>query len=248
MNVYWLEQSTADVPKDNDWLSENETASLRRMSFSKRSDEWRLGRWTAKRALSAFLNMSADPLTFCKMDIRPAPSGAPEIFFDTQPVAATVSLSHRGGLAACALTISGAEMGCDVEVAEPRSEAFVADYFTAEEQALIARVSATDRDRLLALIWSAKESALKALREGLRLDTRRVVVSLFEASCDAKIWSRMLVRYTGEHRSDARVFHGWWRLAGNVLRTMVAAPPPDSPGRLAVPEYCLEGISSVCAQ
>jgi phosphopantetheinyl transferase len=30
---------------------------------------------------------------------------------------------------------------------------------------------------LLALLWSAKESALKLLREGLRLDTRHVVVS-----------------------------------------------------------------------
>ena len=49
---------------------------------------------------------------------------------------------------------------------EPRSDAFVADYFTIEEQALVARASAADRDRILALLWSGKESALKALREG----------------------------------------------------------------------------------
>lgn len=247
MNVHWLEQATADVPEEDDWLSENETASLHRLRFAKRSVEWRLGRWTAKRALSAFLNVSADPLTFRKMDIRPATSGAPEIFFHDQPAAATISLSHRNGLAVCAVALYGTEMGCDVEVAEPRSDAFVADYFTVEEQALIARASKADRDRLVALLWSAKESALKALREGLRLDTRCVAVSLLEAACEPTSWSRMLVRYTGEHRSDARAFHGWWRLSGNVLRTVVAAPPPDSPVLLAVPEYCLEGISSVCA-
>jgi len=33
------------------------------------------------------------------------------------------------------------EIGCDLEVVEPRSDAFVADYFTSEEQALIARAS-----------------------------------------------------------------------------------------------------------
>ena len=71
---------------------------------------------------------------------------------------------------------SGAELGCDLEIVEPRSDAFIADYFTAEEQALIERTSAADRSLLLALLWSAKESALKALRAGLRLDTRSVIV------------------------------------------------------------------------
>ncbi len=40
---------------------------------------------------------------------------------------------------------SGVELGCDLEVIEPRSEAFLSDYFTAEEQALVARAHATDR-------------------------------------------------------------------------------------------------------
>ncbi len=52
------------------------------------------------------------------------------------------------------------------------SDAFVADYFAPEEQTLIAHSSPADRELMLALLWSAKESALKALREGLRLDTR----------------------------------------------------------------------------
>jgi 4'-phosphopantetheinyl transferase len=55
---------------------------------------------------------------------------------------------------------------------EARSPAFVEDYFSADEQALIADISLPERSLLLALLWSAKESALKALRVGLRLDTR----------------------------------------------------------------------------
>ena len=172
MNVYWLEQGEADVPAENDWLSVDEAVCVKGMHFSKRRSEWLLGRWTAKRALSVFLNVPAHPVVFKKMDIRPAASGAPEAFFDEQPAAVTISLSHRAGIAACAVAMSGVEMGCDLEIVEPRSDAFVADYFTVEEQALVARASAADRDRLLALLWSAKESALKALHAGLRLDTR----------------------------------------------------------------------------
>ena len=241
MNVYWLEQSEADVPPENDWLCANETVCLRGLRFAKRRADWRLGRWTAKLALSVCLDVPADPQVFRKMEIRPEPSGAPAAFFADQPAPVTISLSHRTGMAACAVAMSGADMGCDLELVEPRSNAFVADYFTFEEQALVARASAADRARLLALLWSAKESALKALREGLRLDTRCVVVRPFAASCDLNGWSRMLVRCTGD-----RVFHGWWHLADNILRTVVAAPPPDSPIALAVPAHVFDG-ASCCA-
>ena len=176
MNVYWLEQTEADVPAENDWLSAMETVCLNSMRFAKRRNDWRLGRWTAKCALSLTLNVPAHVQALKKIEIRPAPSGAPEVFFDNQPAAVTISLSHRSGIAACAVAISGVEIGCDLEIVEPRSDAFVADYFTIEEQALVARASAADRDRILALLWSGKESALKALRAGLRLDTRSVIV------------------------------------------------------------------------
>ena len=52
----------------------------------------------------------------------------------------TISLSHRSGAAICAVAPAGVDLGCDLEVIEPRSEAFVADYFTVDEQALVAQV------------------------------------------------------------------------------------------------------------
>jgi len=241
MNVYWLEQSEKDVPTENDWLSTNEIVCLRGLRVDKRRADWRLGRWTAKLALSACLDVPAHPQVFRKMEIRPEPSGAPTAFLADQPAAVTISLSHRAGIAACAVAMCYADMGCDIELVEPRSEAFVADYFTFEEQALVARTFAADRARLLALLWSAKESALKALREGLRLDTRDLVVRPFSESSDRNGWSRMLVCCSG-----GRDFHGWWQLTNNVLRTMVAAPPPDSPISLTVPAHCFESASQ-CA-
>jgi 4'-phosphopantetheinyl transferase len=133
-----------------------------------------------------------------------------------------------------------------VELVEPRSLAFVADYFTAKEQVRVARESTKNRDRLVTLLWSAKESTLKALRAGLRLDTRSVIVNPFPASYDFNGWSRLLVRYSGEPSAESRVFHGWWQLADNIVRTVVAAPPPDSPIPLTIPAHVFEG-ASCCA-
>lgn len=246
MNVYWLEQTEADVPAENDWLSASEAVCLQSKRFAKRRADWRLGRWTAKQALSTILDVPAHPQIFRKMEIRPAPSGAPEAFFDNQPAAVTISLSHRDGIAACAVVKSQVEMGCDLEIVEPHSDAFIADYFALEEQALVARASAADRDRLIALFWSAKESALKALRAGLRLDTRSVVVNPFEVSCDLNGWSRLLVGYTGERGAGGQVFHGWWQYEDHIVRTVVAAPPPDSPVLLAIPAHFFDS-ASCCA-
>jgi 4'-phosphopantetheinyl transferase len=238
MNVYWLEQTEADVSRENNWLSANEAACLNGMRFAKRRADWRLGRWTAKRALSVCWDVPANPEVFKKMDIRPAHSGAPEVFFAEQAAAVTISLTHRDGVAACAVAMSGVEMGCDLEMVEPRSDAFVADYFTIEEQALVARSSLTDRPRLLALLWSAKESALKALHEGLRLDTRCVMVNPFATSFDLNGWSPLQVRYTGN-----KVFHGWWQNTDHILRTVVAAQPLDPPIPLNIPAHFFDSVS-----
>ena len=115
-------------------------------------------------------------------------------------------------------------LGCDLEVVEPRSGAFATDYFTAEEQELLAQASAADRFQLLALIWSAKESVLKALRVGLRLDTRCVAVDPFVGQVSGgSAWRPLRANHNGT------VLHGWWRQTGNLVRTMVASPAPAAP-------------------
>jgi 4'-phosphopantetheinyl transferase len=227
-NVYWLEQIEADVPAENDWLAIGEALCLNGMRFAKRRTDWRLGRWTAKRALAICLNVPDDRQALAGIEIRAAPSGAPEVFLATQPSAATISLSHCSGKAISAVVTSEVALGCDLERIEPHSDTFVADYFTAEEQALIARSSAADRSRLLALLWSAKESALKALHAGLRLDTRSVIVSLSDSSLSHNGWHPLRVQY-----ADHQVFQGWWQHAGDFVQTVVSVPPPDPPVSLA---------------
>ena len=234
MDVFFLEQSEADLPAGNDWLSVIERAGLNALRVPKRRADWRLGRWTAKRALSIYLSMLGDHQALADIEIRPAASGAPEAFIANRPASAAISLSHCNGSALCAIAPSGTALGCDLELVEPRSPAFVADYFTAEERELVAQSSAADGSYLPTLLWSAKESALKALHEGLRLDTRFVTVSLpedtptpepdgaLEQCCSG--WRPLEVRCT-----SGEVFRGWWQQTDALLRTVVAAPDPSPP-------------------
>src|SRR5271166_186617 len=243
MDVFFLEQSEADLPAGNDWLSVSERAGLNALRVPKRRADWRLGRWTAKRALAAYFSMLGDHQALADIEIRPAASGAPEAFIANRPASAAISLSHCNGSALCAVAPFGTALGCDLELVEPRSEAFVADYFTAEEQELVAQAFAADSSYLPTLLWSAKESALKALHEGLRLDTRSVAVSLPEdtppptaagktrtTNPDSALgqctsgWHPLEVRCT-----SGEVFRGWWQQTGILLRTLVAAPDPSSP-------------------
>ena len=240
MDVYWLEQSNADVPLDDDWLSPAEKVCLDAMRFPKRRADWRLGRWTAKRALAACLNTAAGSCSLASIEIRPAASGAPEAFIADRPASVSISLSHSDGNALCVIAARDTALGCDLELIEPRSDAFVADYFTGKEQALIAQAPAADRPLVSTLLWSAKESALKALREGLRLDTRLVTVSLPEAITCVGPDEGTAAQNPGKLRSSQAVWHrlnvgcasgevfcGWWRQAGHFVRTIVGSPAPN---------------------
>ena len=89
---------------------------------------------------------------------------------------------------------------------------------------MIARESGLERLELVALLWSAKESALKALRTGLRLDTRSVVVTSMDRSFEVNGWRGLQIRC-----SEGNVFKGWWQSAHNIVRTLVADPAPQPP-------------------
>jgi 4'-phosphopantetheinyl transferase len=245
MAVYWLEQAEADVPATNHWVSGSEAIRMEALRFAKRRCDWRLGRWTAKRALAAYLNLPNDLRALADIEICPAPSGAPEAFVANQPAPVVISISHRNGVAACATAPQGTLLGCDLEVAEPRSDAFVADYFTSAKQSFLACLPEKDRFRVVALFWSAKESALKALRLGLRVDTRTLTVNLRDRDweywdfterphmvCGKRTvvrWHPLQVRYV-----DGQEFHGWWQSSGDFLGTLVAVPAPLPPMLLEI--------------
>ena len=223
MDVYWLEQTASDLPGGDEWLSGSERARLDGLRIPKRRADWRLGRWTAKCAVSRYLNLPRDPRVMAAIELRPANSGAPEVFLRGWSVPVTLSLSHSGGAGLCAIAPAGVEVGCDLETIEPHSPAFLADYFTAEEQDLVGRTAGADRDLIVTLLWSGKESTLKALRCGLRADTREVTVAPADfLETRGEAWRRLCAGHI-----SGRTFCGWWRVSGDLVRTMVADPFAD---------------------
>lgn len=80
----------------------------------------------------------------------------------------TVSLSHRAGLALCTVAPAGVALGCDLEPVEPRSDAFVADYLTPAERALVERDGpSTSRVRLAVAARVTGERGEEVLDAGL---------------------------------------------------------------------------------
>jgi 4'-phosphopantetheinyl transferase len=198
--------------------SATERARLDGMHIPKRRADWRLGRWTAKCAVSAYLNLARDSAALAAVELRPAPSGAPLVFLRGRPLAVALSLSHSHGTGLCAVAPPGVEVGCDLETVEARSPAFLADYFTGEERNLVARTPAAMRDRVLTLLWSAKESALKAMGCGLRLDTRSVNAApagFLEAGGEE--WRRVSVAHIG-----GGPFTDGGRVSRDLVYTVVA--------------------------
>ena len=243
MDISWLEQTEADVPAENRWLSTEESICLSGMRFAKRRADWRLGRWTAKHAVAASLNLSTDIRALADIEILSAPSGAPEVFLQGRPADIAISLSHRDGTALCTVAPAGTSFGCDLETIEPRSDAFVADYFTGSEKALIARAPVEHQPLLVALVWSAKESVLKALHLGLQLDTRCVCVRPVDALSQpgGKTWQDLCPdpvasnpdgwRPLSVYCSDGPILGGWWRSQDQLVRTIASDLPLQIPAR-----------------
>ena len=167
------------------------------------------------------------------------PTGAPYVIAEGAPPGLEVALTDRAGWAVCLVGTAMGRLGCDLELVEPRSAGFVADFLTAFERDWVQALPATDRDAAANLIWSAKESALKVLQIGLRRDTRSVEVAIGDAGAVSTDedgtgqdgWSPLEVR-----PAEGGVLPGWWRRGGRFLLTVVTEsplPPPDRAGRVA---------------
>jgi 4'-phosphopantetheinyl transferase len=225
-SVTWLSAGVGDVPVGDDWMDDELANRLAGLRYAKRHSEARLSRWTAKLAVANTFGLAVDYATLRTVTIRNAWDGAPYACIDGRSVNAVIAMTDRADWAVCAVLPGVARIGCDLELVEPRSPAFVRDYFTAAEQELVASTTATDV--VANVIWSAKESALKVLRTGLRRDTRTVEVNL--DGTVAASWQPLSVEEVG-----GRTFPGWWIRYGDFVLTCVAERPTGPPESLDTP-------------
>ncbi len=135
-------------------------------------------------------------------------------------------MTDRADWAVAAVLAGEHRIGCDLELVEPRSAAFIGDYFTLRER---RTVEVSDEPSLAAnLVWSAKESALKVLRTGLRRDTRTVEVTHDDGR--PGVWSPLTVTTT-----EGQTMPGWWIRYGAFILTIVAEVPTAAPESLESP-------------
>lgn len=224
------------VPDHDRWLADPEAERLNRLVHVKRRSESRLGRWTAKQAVALTTGADLEPDDLARIVIRNASDGAPEVWSGDDLAGTPISMTDRADWAVTVVATSPVSLGCDLELVETRSPLFVRDYFTPSEQAWVAE--RVDEHSLWAnLIWSAKESALKVLREGLRRDTRTVEVRFGDDV--AGRWSSFAV-----HQQQGDRFEGWWQQFGPFILTVCADRPIEPPTPLTEPSPLVGAVPS----
>jgi 4'-phosphopantetheinyl transferase len=249
--IDWLIQSTAGHPAlargiaPAGLLSEQEQLRLVELKTVKRRSDWLIGRWTAKHLVQAYVErQTGAQLRLNMLTVVNDPDGAPRIIADCRVQSADydlnlqsviskleLSISHCNGYAFCALSdMDGVQIGADIERIEPRAPAFAEDYFTAHELGQLRAAPPESRDTMVTLIWSAKEAALKALRLGLTVDTRKIDCTVAPAAQATPAWATLGVRAAsgllGEHKT---IFQGWWRQFDHYVLTMVVMADQHQP-------------------
>lgn len=222
---YYAIQDRQQLPADLDWLSDAERARLDTFRFDKRRHDWLLGRWTAKQALMTVAALSDSG----RIEIGTAPDGAPLPRVDGRPFPGTLSLSHSNDRAFCVVTLDRTALGCDIELIEARGLSFAETYFTNSENDRITNTDEQNRDLLTTMIWSVKESVLKALRIGLGADTRSVEIipdpdSATRGSRETAAWlaGTAVARDGGE-------FGFRWRRDGDFVLSVAGRAPLPAP-------------------
>jgi 4'-phosphopantetheinyl transferase len=216
----WHTARLADVPQGDSWLGPAERRTFAALAREPRRTSWRLGRWTAKSVVGAWLGAAPD-----QIEVLAAADGAPEAWLGGERTGLSVSISHRADRALAVVIDAPHVAGCDLELIEPRSAAFVREWLAPAEQELVRRTPDSRHALLVNLIWAAKEAAAKVRREGLRLDVRAAVVVPAERDGDPPASWRPLTIAWDSHATTT----GWWRSEPEWVMVVAAEPPTDQP-------------------
>lgn len=220
--IAWLllhaEMGAGVPPEPAEFLSARELARLEKLRFAKRREEWLLGRYAAKLLVHQGELISC-PLT--GIEIENEEEGAPYVLCDGSLLPGVLSLSHRQQVALAGWSPEGEALGVDVEIVEPRLPVFSEDYFTEDEKESLRLLPECLHPLAITILWSAKESTLKALRKGLRFDTRHVEVKLPLPLAAGLDWQPFTIRFP----RGLQDWYGRWRKWNQYVLTVVVSSP-----------------------
>ena len=229
--VVWLSRGIDDVPASDEWLSPEEASRVETLRFAKRRTEVRLARWTAKQAVVRALDLDDDSATLAAIEIRAASTGAPMLFVRGERSPVSVSMSDRADWAVCVLSHEQVGVGCDLELVEPRSAAFVRDWFTP------CRAGARARRRGWRAARSSVQPRVVGQGERARKCSRPASAatpvqsrSMSSTEMDGTRWARLVVR-----SEEGATFPGWWCRYGDFLLTLAADADLEPPEHMEMP-------------
>lgn len=204
------------------FLSPIERERLAGLRFPRRRKSWLLGRWAAKSLLQTVL---PGVPALAEIQIENEAGGAPFAQVCGQPLDGCLTVSHREDQALAAYTPHpGLRIGADMEIVPAESPDFLSDYLSLGELEIVARLRAGERARWMILAWSAKEAVLKALRIGLRADTRSVEI-LEAAEPPPGAWTPLAARSSLPGTGGLRL---WWQMQGDLVLTLAAVDSQDA--------------------
>jgi 4'-phosphopantetheinyl transferase EntD len=169
-------------------LTPREQRRLADFPVEKRRSEWLGGRLAAKELVCKLVqDRFGVRIPLAAIEVWHGSNGAPIVlsadgsgalpFLPGEALPLELSLSHSRGAALCGAfwkseNTSARSLGVDVEAVETRAPDLFDDYFTPPEHQYCNEGPIASRDERATLVWSAKESVLKATGLGLRTDTR----------------------------------------------------------------------------
>ncbi len=160
------------------YLAPSEQVRLATLSIAKRRLEWFSVRLAVKRLIrETCFAREGVWIPYTSIVIHRDELGAPAVEIEGRDVGVLrVSMSHSAGVAAAFISTDASCLpGLDVERVEKREPSFAQNYFTAQEQTHVAHDA--QPEVLLTSMWAVKESVLKALGVGARVDFRDVEVT-----------------------------------------------------------------------
>ena len=209
-----LEEAQLDLSK---YLDPTEIETYFAFKIPKRQKEWLAGRICVKQLYRQMMDQN---LALPSIRIERLPDGQPLLKVDGQSVGESISISHSYGWVAGAIDPLGQPIGIDLEKVERRDEAFLMDYFTANERNWIESSPDLIREQKSTLIWSCKESVLKALGKGLHIDPQRVEIG--------EITNAITPGSFGNSRGRLRLDDGddqynlQWQMSGEMVLTFAS--------------------------
>lgn len=217
----WIETVQARLEV---YLSPPELMVYQSMAVPKRKVEWLAGRVFAKQIIKNSVQNAAD-VPDNAVEIRKGILGAPEVYVQGLQLPIRISVSHsQQAVLAAVCTDPEIEFGIDMEVIEERDQAFIDDYFTPSEREWICEAGSAAQALRSTLLWSAKESVLKALRIGLRVDTRSVEVSSDPENNPVDGWNRLTALSSLEEQKTWQIF---WQVQQRFVLTLCVPAEQD---------------------